>query len=90
MTGYAPPPPDSDPMPDYSTDGAALLDDVRAFLARFVAFPSPAAAVATTLWAAHAHLIQSSEESSRPVDRLFRRLGVRCPGRRFARRVFPC
>ncbi|MGI8433743.1 MAG: DUF3631 domain-containing protein [Nocardioidaceae bacterium] len=52
-------------MSDYSTDGAALLDDVRAFLTRFVAFPSPAAAMATTLWAAHAHLIQSSDNSPR-------------------------
>jgi len=46
-------------------DGGELLDDVRAFLCRFVAFPSAAAAVATTLWAAHAHLIQSSDNSPR-------------------------
>ena len=33
-----------------------LLDEVEAFLSRFVAFPSEAARVAVTLWAAHAHL----------------------------------
>jgi Protein of unknown function (DUF3631)/Domain of unknown function (DUF3854) len=36
-------------------DGAALLGDVHAFIGRYVAFPSPAAAAAVTLWAAHAH-----------------------------------
>ena len=36
--------------------GAMLLDDVRAFVARFVAFPTDAALDAVTLWAAHAHM----------------------------------
>jgi hypothetical protein len=36
-------------------DGAALLGDVHAFIGRYVAFPSPSAAAAVTLWAAHAH-----------------------------------
>ncbi len=46
-------------------DGAALLGDVETFLAKFVAFPSASAAVATTLWAAHAHLVNESENSPR-------------------------
>lgn len=37
-------------------DGAELLDDVRAFIGRFVAFPSPAALHAVTLWAAMTHM----------------------------------
>lgn len=34
-------------------DGGELLDRVREFLTRYVAFPSPEAADATALWAAH-------------------------------------
>jgi hypothetical protein len=45
--------------------GAALLDDVRKFVARFVAFPSPAALDAVSLWAAHAHLVAAGENSPR-------------------------
>lgn len=45
--------------------GAELLDDVERFLARFVAFPSDAARVAVTLWAAHAHLVHVSDNSPR-------------------------
>ena len=40
-------------------EGAQLLDGVEAFLARFVAFPSEAAKVAVTLFAAHTHLVLS-------------------------------
>jgi hypothetical protein len=47
------------------TDGAALLDDVHAFYCRFVAFPSPQAAIACTLWAAHAHAMDSWESTPR-------------------------
>ena len=36
--------------------GAAPLDDLRDFIARFVAFPSAAALHAAALWVAHAHL----------------------------------
>lgn len=39
-------------------DGAALLDDVRSFLGRFVAFPSPSCLDTVTLWAAHAHMVE--------------------------------
>jgi hypothetical protein len=34
-------------------DGAKLLNDVHAFLGRFVAYPSGHAQVAHTLWIAH-------------------------------------
>jgi len=51
-------------IPD-PADGAELLDDVESFLRRFVAFPSEAAAVAVTLWAAHAHAVASFESSPR-------------------------
>lgn len=39
-------------------DGAALLDAVCAFIARFIAFPSEHCLTAATLWAAHAHMVQ--------------------------------
>ena len=38
---------------------------VHAFLARFVAFPSPAAHVAATLWVAHCHMVEAFESSPR-------------------------
>jgi hypothetical protein len=46
-------------------DGAALLDDVRTFVERFVAFPSVAALVAVVLWVAHAHLVLEGENTPR-------------------------
>jgi hypothetical protein len=46
-------------------DPAGLLDDVRSFVARFVAFPTPAALTAVTLWAAHAHAAQAGENTQR-------------------------
>jgi hypothetical protein len=42
-----------------------LLDAVHAFLCAYVAFPSPAAAVAVTLWAAHTHLAAQFESTPR-------------------------
>jgi hypothetical protein len=42
---------------DVELDGGQLLDEVHAFATRFVVFPSGAAAVAFTLWAAHAHAV---------------------------------
>ena len=38
-------------------EGAALLDDVSAFLRRFIAYPSEHAHVAHVLWIAHTHLM---------------------------------
>jgi len=46
-------------------DGAALLDDVAAFLSRFVAYPSAHALVAHALWVAHAHLMDAWESTPR-------------------------
>lgn len=45
--------------------GAALLDDVAHLLRRFVAFPSEHAQVATALWVAHAHAVDSAESTPR-------------------------
>jgi hypothetical protein len=46
-------------------DGAQVLDEVEAFLRRFVAFPSDAAAIAATLWAAHTHAVDAFESTPR-------------------------
>lgn len=46
-------------------DAAAMLDDVRRFLDRFVAFPSQAALDAVTLWAAHTHVVHEGDNSPR-------------------------
>lgn len=45
--------------------GAALLDDVEAFLARFVAYPSEAARGAHVLWIAHAWFMDEWESTPR-------------------------
>lgn len=41
--------------------GAAVLDECRAFLARFVAFPTPAVLDMATLWVAHTHVVDGEE-----------------------------
>jgi Protein of unknown function (DUF3631) len=46
-------------------DGAALLDRVETFLARFVAYPSEHARIAHTLWIAHTHLMDEWESTPR-------------------------
>ncbi len=48
-----------------SLDGPELLGDVHGFFGRFVAFPSPHAAVACTLWVAHAHAMEAWESTPR-------------------------
>jgi len=61
-------PPEGDVQADpwgKTADPAALLDDVETFLGRFVAFPAEAARVAVTLWAAHAHAVESFDSSPR-------------------------
>jgi hypothetical protein len=45
--------------------GPELLDDVHAFLGRFVAFPSPETHDAATLWAAHAHGMEAWDTTAR-------------------------
>jgi hypothetical protein len=47
------------------TNSAALLDDVHAFLGRFVAYPSSAAQIAHTLWCIHAHMMDAWESTPR-------------------------
>jgi hypothetical protein len=44
-------------------DLAGLLDDVRAFLGRFVAYPHEHAGIAHTLWIAHAHQMDAWEST---------------------------
>jgi uncharacterized protein DUF3631 len=45
--------------------GAALLEDVGRFLARFVVYPSCYAQIAHVLWIAHAHLMDAWESTPR-------------------------
>lgn len=47
------------------SEGATLLDDTRDFLKRFCAFPDHHALVAVTLWAAHAHMVESFHTTPR-------------------------
>jgi hypothetical protein len=54
-----------DDITEPAVNGDALLDDVRAFLTRYCAFPSPEAEVAVTLWAAHTHLVELFESTPR-------------------------
>jgi hypothetical protein len=54
-------PPDTAAIPA----GAEVLDQARAFIARFCALPSAEAFDAVALWAAHAHVIDSFESTPR-------------------------
>ena len=51
---------------DPDTDGAVLLNDVRAFLGRFVIYPSDEAHTAHTLWVVHCHFMDSWEINAAP------------------------
>src|SRR5262245_8744837 len=53
------------PAPVARGEGAALLEDVRGFLSRFIAYPSEHAHVAHVLWIAHAHLMEAWESTPR-------------------------
>jgi Protein of unknown function (DUF3631) len=46
-------------------DGAEVLNDVCAFLGRFIAYPSEEAQLAHTLWIAHTHLMDAWESTPR-------------------------
>ncbi len=48
-----------------SAVGHALLDDVHAFLGRFIAFPSEAASDAVALWVIHTHAVEAFESTPR-------------------------
>ncbi|HTX85199.1 MAG TPA: DUF3631 domain-containing protein [Streptosporangiaceae bacterium] len=52
-------------MKPASRDGAAALDDVRTFIGRFCALPTEHAYTATTLWAAHAHVLDAFDSTPR-------------------------
>src|SRR6476619_971368 len=54
-----------DRLPEEIPNGAKLLNDVHAFLGRFVAYPSEAAHVAHTLWTAHTHLMEAWDSTPR-------------------------
>jgi Protein of unknown function (DUF3631) len=45
--------------------GARLLDDLRRFLCRFVAFPEPEQADAVALWVVHTHAFEAAEATPR-------------------------
>jgi Protein of unknown function (DUF3631) len=47
------------------SEGAALLDDVYAFLKRFIVYPSVHAHIAHVLWIVHAHLMSAWESTPR-------------------------
>jgi hypothetical protein len=53
------------PLPKNSIDGAELLDEVLAFLRRFVAHPSIEELVAHTLWIAHTHAMDVWDSTPR-------------------------
>lgn len=54
-------------MNSNNTAGSAekLLDDVKTYLERFIAYPNKESPAAHTLWIAHAHLIESFENTPR-------------------------
>ena len=54
-----------DRLPEEIPDGAKLLNDVHAFLGRFVAYPSEHAQIAHTLWIAHTHLMDCWDSTPR-------------------------
>jgi hypothetical protein len=50
---------------EVESNGAIVLDAVHDFLCMFVAYPSTDAAIAHTLWVAHAHLMDAWESTPR-------------------------
>ena len=52
-------------MKPASRDGAAALDDTRAFIARFCALPTEHAYTAVTLWTAHAWALEAFDSTPR-------------------------
>jgi hypothetical protein len=54
-----------DPWDAPEEAGAAILDGIRDFLGKFVAYPSPEAHTAHTLWIAHCHMMDAWESTPR-------------------------
>jgi len=50
---------------DFVSVGANLLEDVEAFLRRFVAYPSEHGRIAHALWIAHTHLMDAWDSTPR-------------------------
>jgi hypothetical protein len=57
----------ADRLDDFDTavDGVVALDLVTSFLSAYIAFPSPAAQTAVTLWVAHCHMVDEFESTPR-------------------------
>lgn len=53
------------PRPSTLSDGSKILDEVHAFLGRFVSYPSEHAHIAHSLWVAHCHLMEKWESTPR-------------------------
>ena len=51
--------------PDPDADGTVLLNDVHAFLGRFIAYPSTHAHTAHALWVVHTHMMDAWESTPR-------------------------
>jgi hypothetical protein len=62
-----PPPPDGEDIaqPAAPVGGAAVLNLTRDYLKKYVAYPSPHALVAHTLWCAHTHLLMAFDSTPR-------------------------
>ena len=66
VEAHARPAPSAPPvMHDPDADGVALLDQVHAFLGRFVAYPSEETHIAHALWVVHTHLMDCWETTPR-------------------------
>lgn len=59
--------PETEEFAEWARQGAALLDEVRAALVKYVIFPTAAAADAVTLWVTATHAQPSWEHASRLV-----------------------
>ena len=46
-------------------NGDELLDELDAFLGRYIAFPSDSARTAVTLWIVHSHAVEAFESTPR-------------------------
>ena len=49
----------------FETEGTVILNEVRAFLSRFVVYPSEHAKISHVLWVAHTHLMAAWESTPR-------------------------
>lgn len=52
-------------LPTPPLDAAKLLDEIKTYLERFIAYPNKESSVAHTLWIAHSHLVEAFENTPR-------------------------